>query len=330
MITDRTYKEVEGWEAQAFAQLPDGAEHGVVSDCAVDADDRVFLLSRSGSVILIYDRDGHFLKSWGHNETGKRPHGITIAPDNSVWIAFDEDHTVRKFTLDGEQLLVVGVSGVASENGAADWSNGLAKRLLGINRGGPPFNGPTKVAIAPNGDVYISDGYGNARVHQFTPSGDRVRSWGGPGREPSEFLLPHGIDVTSDGRVLVADQQNDRVQIFSLEGEFLGLWSAQDVYHPLCVVVHHDLVYVAEGSRVSIADPNTPRPARISVFDLNGKVVTRIGEKPLDNPTRLVAPHGVAIDSQGHVYVAEVLGPLTSYQMPMDIRLTIHKFEAAG
>jgi DNA-binding beta-propeller fold protein YncE len=246
MMAVGSYVEVDDWEARAWAELPDGVEHGVITDCAVDAEDNVYLACRSGPLVLVYAHTGQFLRSWGQNVPGNRPHGITVAPDGSVLIASDKEHTVRRYTPSGEELQVIGVSGVPSDTAVGDWSLGLAKRLLSIQHSAGPFNGPTRIAVAPSGDLYVSDGYGNARVHQFTPSGELVRSWGEPGPGPGQFYLPHGLGVAPDGRVLVADQQNDRVQVFSSDGAWLEEWA--DLYHPLQVVVVEGFVYVAEGS----------------------------------------------------------------------------------
>src|ERR671926_211444 len=199
-----------GWE-----QLPEGWSHPDVAGVAVDSHDRVYLFCRAEHPLLVYDRDGKFVTDWDHQKhLFKRAHGITIGPDDSVYLTDDLDHTVRKFTRDGQLLFTLGVSGQPSDTG-------YSGTLESITRGGPPFNRPTNLAVAPSGDLYVSDGYGNARVHRYSADGKLIQSWGEPGTAPGQFILPHGIWVAADGRVLVADRENDRVQIFSPNGEFL-------------------------------------------------------------------------------------------------------------
>ena len=115
-----------------------------------------------------------------------RTHGLTVGAD-AVYCADDGDHTVRKFSSDGTLLLTIGTAGVASDSGYD------GKSTASIQRGAPPFNRPTNVAVAPSGDLYVSDGYGNARVHRFSADGKLIQSWGEPGLAPGQFNLPHGI-----------------------------------------------------------------------------------------------------------------------------------------
>src|SRR5439155_15039166 len=104
--------------------------------------------------------------------------------------------------------------------------SGYDGTLESIIRGGPPFNRPTNLAVAPSGDVYVSDGYGNCRVHRYAADGKLIGSWGEPGSGPGQFILPHSVWVAADGRVLVADRENDRIQVFSPSGEYLTEWGA--------------------------------------------------------------------------------------------------------
>ena len=325
------FKPVPNWE-----QLPEGHIHRDVVDVAVDSLDRVFLLTRETSRISIYNRDGSFIKSWGEDLLTDRPHGITIAPDDSVYCVDEDDQTIRKFTPDGEQLLVIGKSGVASGTGA-DWSLKTSReRLASIARGGPPFNHPTKLAVAPNGDFYISDGYGNARVHRFSPNGEFVASWGEPGVAPGQFHLPHGICVTPDERVLVADRENDRIQVFSLDGKFRGEWT--NLHRPTAIAMDRKgLIYVTElpwrtGQYSWVhGSIEVDEPARLSILDLEGQIVVRFGDGSSPCAAgNFAAPHGLAIDSHGDLYVAEVIYSFLikgqkGSEMPSDDCHTIQK-----
>src|SRR4029077_310489 len=129
------------------------------------------------------------------------------------------DHTVRRFTPEGTLLLTLGRSGQPSDNGIA------GNDYRTIRRAGPPFHRPTNMALAEDGAIYVTDGYGNARVHKFAPNGRLLLSWGEPGGGPGQFNLPHGIAVDRDGRVYVADRENSRVQVFTPEGEYLTEWT---------------------------------------------------------------------------------------------------------
>lgn len=305
---DYRYTLVEGWE-----QLPRGWTHADVAGVATDAEDHVYLYTRGPSRVVVYDRDGRFLRAWGDQEFSDRPHGITIATDGSVWCVDDADHTVKKLTPHGERLLTLGTSRTPSETGYIGPQPGISGSTLlnSITRGGPPFNRPTNLAIGPNGDLYVSDGYGNARVHRFSPDGELLQSWGEPGTDTGQFNLPHGIAVHLDGRVFVADRENDRIQIFSPDGEYLDQWL--DTQRPTQLQIGPDgVVYVAElwrrvgetSQRLGRAE--TDAPGRVSVLAPDGSVLARWGGPRMCDPGMFCAPHSLAIDSRGDIYVGEV------------------------
>jgi sugar lactone lactonase YvrE len=291
-----------------WAQRPSGWGWKEVAAVATDSRDRVYVFSRGDHSLMVFDRDGTFLASWGEG-LFVRPHGITVGPDDSVYCADDCDHTVRKFTPDGKLLLTLGTSGKPSDTGAA----GMDYRT--IVRAGPPFNYPTNLAISPDGALYVSDGYGNSRVHKFTADGRLLFSWGEPGDGPGQFHLVHGIAIDRQGTVYVADRENSRIQLFTPDGQYITQWA--DVARPCQVFIHGDKgeedVYVAEvGFRAGMW-PGTSAPAdapggRLSVFDRQGKLKARWGGglNPCA-PGDFFAPHGICVDSHGDVYVAEVV-----------------------
>jgi DNA-binding beta-propeller fold protein YncE len=276
-----------------------------VAAVATDSRDRVFVFSRGDHPLMVFDRDGTFLSSWD-DVTFVRPHGLTIGPDDAVYLTDDQDHTVRKFTPDGQLLLTLGTSGTPSDTGATSVD------YRTIRRAGPPFHYPTNLALSPTGEMYITDGYGNARVHRFSPEGKLLSSWGEPGAEPGQFHLPHGIAIDRHGTVYVADRENSRIQLFSPDGGYLDQWTG--VARPCQVFVAGDLVYVAEvGFRAGMW-PGTTAPSpdasggRVSVYNLQGKLQARWGGG--DNPCApgdFFAPHGICVDSRGDIYVAEVV-----------------------
>jgi sugar lactone lactonase YvrE len=304
---DYRYTLVEGWE-----QLPAGWAHADVAGVDTDAEDRVYLYTRRTPRVIVYDRGGRFLKSWGEQEFSERPHGITIAPDGAVWCVDDADHTVKKFTPDGERLLTIGTSRTPSDTGYIGPQPGVSgSTLLASIRGGPPFNRPTNLAVGTNGDLYVSDGYGNCKVHRFSPDGELKQSWGEPGTGPGEFNLVHGIAAHPDGRIFVADRENDRIQIFSLDGEYLDQW--QDTQRPTQLQIGPDgVVYVAElwrrAGEVSqrLGKAEVDYPGRVSVLAPDGSVLARWGGPNRCDPGMLCAPHTIAIDSHGDLYVGEV------------------------
>jgi DNA-binding beta-propeller fold protein YncE len=294
------YEVVEGWE-----QLPSGYEHRDVAGVAVDGEDRVFLICRGDHPIIVYDRKGSFLRSWGEGDFTYRTHGITIGPDEAVYCTDDGNHTIRKFTPNGKLLMTLGTMNTPSDTGYD------GKDTATVTRAAGPFNRPTNIAIGPRGDLYVSDGYGNARVHQFSPSGELKRSWGTPGKGPGQFFIPHGIAVAADGRVFVCDRENDRIQIFSPDGEYLTEWS--DTQRPTHLVFDpQGRAYVSElwwhkgqtsQRHGKITDP---RYGRVSVHGTDGKVLARWGTPDQTAAGSFAAPHGIAVDSRGDIYVSEV------------------------
>ena len=195
-----SYRLVQGWE-----KLPSNLKHLDCVGAGVDAKDRVYLITRSDSRVIVYEQDGTFVTAWGEGVFTPRTHCIRFGPDGAVYTVDDGNHTVRKFTPEGKQLMMLGTPGVFSNTGY-----NKEKGTGSITHGGPPFNRPTGVALAPNGDLYVADGYGNARVHRFSADGKLIQSWGEPGTGPGQFNLPHDIWVTPDERVFVADREDDR------------------------------------------------------------------------------------------------------------------------
>ena len=276
------YEVAQGWE-----QLPQGLRFGEVAGVAVDSNDRVYVFHRGEPPVIIFERDGTFVNSWGEGDFA-RPHGIFIGSDDAVYLTDDFDHTVRKFTTDGELLLTLGVSGQCSDTGVINMDPGT------VVRAGQPFNLPTNLGLSENGDMYISDGYGNSRVHKFSADGELLFSWGEPGNGPGQFVLPHGVAVDRNEKVYVADRSNNRIQVFTANGEYLDEWT--DTLSPCQLFIDaDDYAYVAE------------LPGRVSIFNLDGELQARWGSgSGADIPGDFQGAHGIYLDVHGDLYVGEV------------------------
>lgn len=281
------YRPVEGW-----GRLPEGYSFVEATSVAVDPRDNVWVFNRGAHPVVVFDREGNFRRAWGEG-VFRRPHGITIGPDGSLWLTDDLHHTIRQFTPEGQLLLTIG---------DPDQPSTL--------QGGQPFNRPTHVALCPRtGDVYISDGYGNSRVHKYDPRGRHLLSWGEPGTDPGCFNLPHNIATDADGLVYVADRENHRVQIFDGRGQYLGQWN--NLHRPCGLFADRrqgDVFYIGElGSDLAVNARVPGIGNRVSILSSKGELIGRVGDRVEgEGPGQFVAPHGVATDSRGDLYVAEV------------------------
>ncbi len=287
MTQKPSYAVVPGWGA-----LPPGWSFVEATSVAVDGKDDVYVYNRGAHPVIVFDREGRFRRSWGEGLTS-RAHGITIGPDDSVWLTDDGNHTVRQFTPEGKLLLTIGDP----------------DRPAPV-QSGKPFNRPTHVALCPRtGDVYVSDGYGNSRVHKYDPKGRHLLSWGEPGTDPGCFNIPHNIATDSEGLVYVADRENHRVQVFDRDGRYqtqLG-----NLHRPCGLFAERrngDRLYVGElPSHLAVNAAVPFIGARVSVVTLKGDLIARFGGRFAgEEPGEFVAPHGVVVDSRGDVYVAEV------------------------
>ena len=266
----------------------------------------MFLYARGEHPVSIYSKDGEFLGSWGEGQQfSPRSHGTFMSRDGDLYLVDDGLGRVGRYSLDGKLLATVGPVGIVSDTGHEP---GVEDSVI---RGGPPYNKPTNLSVGPTGDLYVSDGYGNARVHRFGPDGTLLQSWGQPGGGPSQFRTPHGLCTHRDGRVFVADRQNDRVQIFSADGEYLTQWT--DVQRPQDIFIDQaDLVYVAElswfpGERSHRLGAITEYlPARLSIYDIEGNLRLRWADPDPAKAGYFTAPHGIWLDSEGSIYLAEV------------------------
>lgn len=275
-----------------WAKLPDGTDLANVADVAVDPEDNVYVFHRGEIPVIVLDRHGNLLRRWGR-EIFTNPHGIDFGHDGCVYCTDDRDHTVRKFSPEGELLMTLGVP------------HEPTPRLSNA-----PFNRCTHSVLASNGDILVSDGYGNARIHRFTPDGRLIGSWGDFGTDPGQFNLPHGLAIDENDRIYVADRENHRIQVFTGEGIFAEEW--HHLHRPCSIHCRHHrnrlFFFVSEGAtglQVNVDYPNLG--PRVSILDASGKAVARLGTSKLGvEPGDMLAPHGIAVDSHLDIYVAEL------------------------
>ncbi len=275
------YELVKKWaQFPAFFEFDGVEKTGGVVDAACDADDRVYVLCRANHPVMVFNPDGTFVGSWGEGHF-RWPHGIFIDAEGSVWITDAQTHTVEKFTPSGKLLLRLGTR---------DWGTPLLRRA--------PFNMPTGLAIGPDGNLFISDGYANYLVHKFTPGGRLVKTWGGPGTGPGEFALPHFIGVDRHGMVYVCDRENRRVQIFDGDGNYVTEWAGLNNPADIVLDWHHDVAYLAE-----IGGPHQPK---ISIRDLEGREIAFWEGRESEGRGLLEVAHGIGVDSVGNIYECEI------------------------
>ncbi|MDP6063270.1 MAG: peptidyl-alpha-hydroxyglycine alpha-amidating lyase family protein [SAR202 cluster bacterium] len=268
---DYRYELVPSWP-----NMPRFWSFGRASDGAVNSRDEIHIFSRGKHPLTIWDVDGNFISSWGEGDFSTEAHGIYIAPNDNVWLVDRDYHIATEHKPDGTLLRTLG--------------NKLAPSPSFV---GNPFNMPSGLAIAPNGDLFVSDGYGGHRVHRFSPEGELELSWGKQGTGPGEFALLHNIWVDADSRVFICDRENDRIQIFDREGNYLEEWI--DLHKPGDIWVSDGVVHVVEQGE----------ECGVSLWNLQGDLIARWRGND-GQSGMLTAPHGLCVDSQGSIYVTEI------------------------
>jgi DNA-binding beta-propeller fold protein YncE len=284
---EHRYRVVENW-----AKLPDGWDLRDVASVAVDSRDRVYVFNRGAHPMVVLDRDGNFIRSWGEG-LFDRAHGLHIDADDQLYCTDDGNHTVRKCTNDGRVLLTIGIPGKPAPF-----------------MSGEPFHRCTHTALSPTGEIYISDGYGNACVHKYTPDGRHIMTWGEPGSDPGQFNIVHNIVTDQDGWVYVADRENHRVQVFGPNGKYETQWI--NLHRPCALfccggkMPNFIIGELGPGMPVNRHVPNLG--PRLSIVDAQGHRIARLGGEngPGLETGQFLAPHGLAVDSRGDIYVGEV------------------------
>jgi hypothetical protein len=261
ILGDRRYAIHRKW-----ARLPAGESFGFISDLMVDDAGRVHVAQRgTDRPVLVFEPDGKLAGSWGEGAVAE-PHYITRNHDGSILVADRDAHQVLRFDKDGKPTHAFG---------RRHWPSLDA-----------PFNHPTAAALAPDGEIYVADGYGNSCVHRFAADGTLKQTWGTRGDGPGEFTTPHAIWVDRNDHVLVGDRENNRVQVFERDGKYLSEWG--DFYHPM-------QIYVDERDMVFVTD----QIPRISLLQGDGTLVGRCRGA-------INGAHGIWGDAAGNLYLAEL------------------------
>jgi sugar lactone lactonase YvrE len=240
--------------------------------------------------MIVLDAAGNVTSTWGGG-IFTRPHAVRMTSQGTLLCVDDGAHALFHCTVAGEVLAVIGAPGVPA-----------------AAHSGLPFNRPTDAAIAGDGSYYISDGYGNARVHHFDPDGRWIASWGAPGTGPGEFNLPHNILVSGDF-VYVADRENHRIQVFDLSGAFQGFFGAA-LHRPSGIALLGEQLWVAEIGPYLSGNFGWPGLGpRLSVLDSAGQLLARVEADPPAGPGdgQFISPHAIAVAPDRTIYVADVV-----------------------
>lgn len=264
--------------SSTWAQLPAGVEWGTVIAVASDGKDNIWVLRwmEYEPSVLAVTTQGKYVKSWGKGLFGRGAHSIYVDREGYIWTTDNGDNTVYKFDQDGKLLMTLGKRGVAGNNTSQDL-----------------FDGPSGVLVAPNGDIFVTDGYRNSRIVKFSKDGKFLKIIGGTkSKEPGLFDLPHGVVMDSKGRLVVADRNNKRVQILDADGKFIEQWPDLNLGNPSgLLIAADDTVFVSDTNRAN------PDMSTITVVK-NGKIVNVI--------TGLGGlPHQIAMDRTGALYMAD-------------------------
>ncbi|MDA0677074.1 MAG: peptidyl-alpha-hydroxyglycine alpha-amidating lyase family protein [Chloroflexi bacterium] len=304
---DTVFEPVPGW-----AKIPHGFWLREATAVTVGPDDRVYVFNRGNMPILVFDPNGNVVDHWGNdnppedvvvrrdsygnalqfwNTWFKRTHAISTDHEGNLWLVDDVGCQIHKMSVTGEFLLTIGTGEQAPRES------------------GKPFNRPTDVVVSKKtGEVFISDGYGNSRIHRYSPEGEFISSFGESGTAPGQFSLPHNLALLDDEEIVVCDRENYRVQVFSLDGEFHREWRAHKAVAVEVVGSGADArIYVAEQGPPPVQQGVARLGNRMDVFNRDGALITHFGAEHYgQEPNQFLWPHSVAVDSHGDVYVAEV------------------------
>jgi DNA-binding beta-propeller fold protein YncE len=296
------YRAITGW-----LQMPAGRVFGSTGGVAVDQRGHIWVAERCGvrgfiaascagsklDPIFEFDQTGKVLHNFGGGLL-VMPHGIGIDADGNVWVTDGQGkdgrgHQVFKFSPEGKILMKLGTAGVAGS-------------------GPSSFNQPNAVAFAPNGDIFIAEGHGGEagnRIVKFSKDGKYLKEWGKKGTRPGEFDLPHCLAFDTKGRLLVGDRNNNRIQVFDQEGNFIEQFT--QFSRPSGIAVDkYDVIYVADSESESVSKNHYGWKRGIRVGSLKDGKIRAFIPDPIEIIDMTSGAEGVAVDSNGVIYGAEV------------------------
>jgi len=297
------YRTISGW-----FKVPEGRTFGSAGGVAVDKRGHIWVAERCGTKgfiagacadskldpIFEFDQNGKMLHNFGGGLM-IMPHGIAVDADGNVWVTDiqgkgGKGHQVFKFSPEGKILMKLGTAGVAGS---------------GPNN----LNQPNAVAFAPNGDIFIAQGHGGDggnQIAKFSKDGKYIKTWGRKGIAPGEFDLPHCLAFDSKGRLLVGDRNNNRIQVFDQEGNFIEQFT--QFSRPSGIAIDkNDVIYVADSESESVSRNHFGWKRGIRVGSIRDGKVTAFIPDPVETANTTSAAEGVAVDSKGVIYGAEVV-----------------------
>jgi DNA-binding beta-propeller fold protein YncE len=260
--------------------MPAGFKFGRVSAVSTDAQGEVYVFQRGQKAdpIVVFDAKGKYLRSWGKGMFGN-PHGMRVDRDGNIWVTDNGDHQVMKFTRDGKLLLTLGQKGKAGTDAKT-------------------FNRPTDIAFMPNGDFFVSDGYGNSRVVKFNAKGEYLLDWGKKGTKAGDFNTPHSIGVDAKNRVYVSDRENNRIQIFDANGKFLKEWATLGATQNLFITPQQEMWIITHRNNIENLTYDT-LAGRIMKIDLESGKVLGSMESP---------GHWITVSAAGEIFIGSLTG----------------------
>ncbi len=292
-----------------WPRKPERFTWGQTPGMTLDGQDQVYVSTRSSPAVQVYRTDGTFVRAWDIKDaTGA--HFIRVDPEGNIWTTDIKSHLVCKHSPDGRVLLTLGEAG----------QSGTDEKH---------FDRPTDVVVLPTGDIFVSDGYGNRRIIHFDKTGKYINQWGEAGTRPGQFALPHSIVADSRGRLYVADRENARIQVFDTSGKLLAVWT--NVITPWGLyMTRNDELWVCGSSAVKkdaggstvqtgpVQSPSSkwavlpPTDQIVMKLSLQGQVLLRVPlvktPTPPGKPGELDWVHGIAVDSQGNLYLGDIQG----------------------
>ena len=286
---DYKYELVEGWAKvpSGFKYRPEGVRGKYLMSISGDSQGNIYVSGQNiAHPLMVLDSNGNFIDCWGEGHI-IQPHGIHVGPDDSLYVTDRAAQVIEKYTPSGELLKT--------------WGRRFSPVPIFVRR---PFNLPSSMTIAPNGEMYVADGYGNSLVHRFSPEPESklLNTWGDYGTGPGQFVIAHSVAVDSKGLVYVADRVNERIQKFTAEGELITIWDNVNFPMDLKIDARDDTVYTLECLDYRGWPDKTPNVPRITVRDTEGNILSELLGNRDEGRGVLDIGHGFWISPQGDIY----------------------------